>query len=295
MWDLAGKTALITGGASGIGFGMAQAFAARKMNVAIADVDVQSLEARAQELRALGAQVLPLVLDVRDRDNWEQAACEVEAKLGPVDVLCNNAGVTGYTPLAETPPEQWDWIIAVNLTGTFNGVHTIAKRMIQSKRGGHIVNTASTAGLYSLKNSTIGAYTASKYGVVGMSEQLRNELAVHGIGVSILCPGLVQTNIGRNTLKLRPGPKQDASSQLTAAELTPLQQRLRETARTYGMAPIKIGEHVARGIEHNDFYIITHPEFRRFVETRFETLLADFGESADPDLPLDPDWIVKNT
>lgn len=294
MQNLAGKTALITGGASGIGFGMAQAFAARKMNVAIADVDAQSLEARAGELRAQGAQVLPLVLDVRDRDNWERVAHETETKLGAVDVLCNNAGVTGYTPLAETPPEQWDWILAVNLTGTFNGIHTFAKRMIERKSGGHIVNTASTAGLYSLKNSTIGAYTASKYGVVGMSEQLRNELAMHDIGVSILCPGLVQTNIGRNTLKLRPGQKQDSSAP-AAATLTPLQQRLRDTARTYGMSPLKVGEHVARGIERNDFYIITHPEFRRFVEARFETLLADFGESADPDLPLDPDWIAKNT
>ncbi len=283
------RIAFITGGASGIGFGMAEAFASRGMSVAIADIDEAAIEARAQELRALGAKVLPLVLDVRDRDNWEQAARETESKLGPVDILCNNAGVTGYTPLAQTPPEQWDWIISVNLTGTFNGVHTFAQRMIDRKAGGHIVNTASTAGLYASKNFTIGAYTASKCGVIGMSEMLRTELAPHGIGVSILCPGLVKTNIGPNTIKLRPGPKTEAPA------LTPLQERLRADSRRYGMDPRKVGDRVAVAIQNNDCYIITHPEFRRFVEARFQALLADFKESADPDLTLDPDWIAKAT
>src|SRR5262245_39018703 len=176
MQQLTSKTAFITGGASGIGLAMAHAFAAQQMNVAIADVNAESLDAAASELRALGARVSAVVVDVRNRDNWEQAAARVESELGPVDVLCNNAGVTGYSPLAETAPADWDWIIAVNLTGSFNGVHTFAPRMIARGTGGHIVNTASTAGLYAMKSATVGAYVASKFGVVGMSEMLRREL-----------------------------------------------------------------------------------------------------------------------
>ena len=287
MKQLEGKTVFITGGASGIGFGMVEAFAVHQTKIAIADVDSESVEARAQELRALGAKVLSVVLDVRDRDSWERAARQTEAALGPVDILCNNAGVTAYKPLAETPPEEWDWVIAVNLTGTFNGIHTFAQRMIDRKAGGHIVNTASTAGLYSMKNATVGVYAASKYGVVGMSEMLRKELAPHSIGVSILCPGLVKTNIGPNAIKLRPGP------QSAPVEPTPLQQRLRADSRRYGMDPRKVGDRVVLAVRHNDYYVITHPEFRPFVEERFRTLLADFKESADPELPLDPDWTAK--
>lgn len=285
MKDLAGKIAFITGGASGIGFAMAQAFAREGMKVAIADVDEASLNARAQDLRDAGAQCASIQLDVRDRAAWQTAASACEAQLGPVNVLCNNAGVTSYTPLAETPAEQWDWVIAVNLTGVFNGIQTFAPRMIARKAGGHIVNTASTAGLYPMHNATVGAYVASKFGVVGMSERLRMELAPHEIGVSILCPGLVKTEIGPNTLKLRPGPPAPAP--------TPLQQELRAASRRYGMEPSKVADRVVRAIRDNEQYVITHPEFRPLIAERFETMLEAFGKSADPDLPLDPDWLSK--
>lgn len=285
MDSLNGKTAFITGGASGIGFGIAQALAAQGVKLAIADVNHETLKTAAETLRAHGATVHSLILDVRDREQWKVAADEAEANLGPVQIVCNNAGVTGYTPIVDTSPEYFDWIIAVNLTGTFNGIHTFGPRMIDRKQGGHIVNTASTAGLYPIRNSTVGAYVASKFGQVGLTEALRPEMAPHGIGVSILCPGLVTTEIGPNVMKLRPD-----AARLQQKPLTPLQQKLRARSRQFGMAPIKVGERVIRGILANELYIITHPEFREMVAERCEKLLDSFRESADPTLARDPDW-----
>lgn len=280
---LHGQVAFITGGASGIGLGMAHAFIASGAKVAIADVDGESLDAAAAELRAAGGQVIALTLDVRDRKRWIEAADAAEAALGPVRILCNNAGVTGYTAVVDTVEENWDWIQAVNLTGPYNGVRVIGRRMIDRGQGGHIVNTASTAGLYGYLAGSVSAYAASKFGLVGMSEALRREMDPHGIGVSILVPGLVTTNIGPNVMKLRPDPQ-------PAVALTPLQQELRARSRRYGMSPLKVGQRVVKGILANDMYIITHPEFREFVEARHTRMMADFGESADPELPLNPDW-----
>ena len=284
MDTLAGKTAFITGGASGIGLGMAHAFAAAGARVAIADVDAAALEAAATELRSTGGVVHALQLDVRDRKRWVEAADEAEAKLGPVSILCNNAGVTGYTAVVDTAEDNWDWIQAVNLTGPYNGVRVIGRRMIERGQGSHIVNTASTAGLYGYLAGSVSAYAASKFGLIGMSEALRREMAPHGIGVSILCPGLVKTQIGVNVMKLRP------DTPPPARPLTTLQQELRERSRRYGMSPLKVGERVVKGILTDEMYIITHPQFREFVEARHARMMADFGESADPDLPLDPDW-----
>jgi 2-hydroxycyclohexanecarboxyl-CoA dehydrogenase len=280
-----GRTAFITGGASGIGLGIAEALVAVGVKTAIADVNQESLEQAVQALRAAGGTVLGLQLDVRDRSGWREAADSAESVLGPVSILCNNAGVTGYTPLVETSPDYWDWIIGVNLTGTFNGVHTFGPRMIERGQGGHILNTASTAGLYAIRNSTVGAYVASKFGQVGLTEALRPEMAAHGIGVSVLCPGLVTTEIGPNVMRLRP----DAATVLQKP-LTPTQKKLRERSRQFGMAPIKVGQRVVQGILANELYIITHPEFREMVEQRHSNLLDHFGVSADPDLPLNPDW-----
>lgn len=285
MEQLQGRTALITGGASGIGLGIAQALVAEGVKVAIADVNADALAAATDQLRGLGAQVHALQLDVRDRARWATAADEVEAALGPISVLCNNAGVTAYTPIVDTSPDYWDWVIGVNLTGCFNGIHEVGARMVKRGQGGHIVNTSSTAGLYTMRSSTVGVYSASKFGVVGLSEALRPEMAAQGIGVSVLCPGLVTTEIGPNTMKLRP----DAAT-LQVKPLTPLQQELRAKSRQYGMSPLKVGQAVLRAVRADELYVITHPEFREMVAARCDNLLAHFRESADPDLPLNPDW-----
>jgi 2-hydroxycyclohexanecarboxyl-CoA dehydrogenase len=283
MEDLTGKVALITGGASGIGLGMAQAFAATGMRVAIADVDEAALESAAKGLREAGARVEALTLDVRDREGWQAVVDATEAALGPIQVLCNNAGVTAYEPLVQQTFDYWDWVIGVNLTGTFNGVRTLGPRMIARRVGGHIVNTASIAGLYANRNFTVGVYTASKFGVVGLSEMLRREMAAHDIGVSVLCPGLVRTNIGPNVARMRP----DAA---TPRELTEKQKQLRSRSRSEGMDPRKVGERVVKAIRANESHIITHPEFRPLIEERCREVLACFGESADPDLPVSPNW-----
>jgi len=279
-----GKTAFVTGGASGIGLGIAIALAQAGASVAIADVDAQALDAALAQLREFGTPVHALPLDVRDRAGWSAAADEAESKLGAVQILCNNAGVTGYSPIVENDEANWDWILAVNLTGPFNGVRVFGPRMIARGQGGHIVNTASTAGLYGFLSGTVGAYSASKFGLVGMSEALRRELAPHGIGVSILCPGLVSTRIGANVMKLRPDRPAEVQP------LMPLQQALRDRAARYGMSPLKVGQRVLQAILADEMFVITHPEFGEFVEARHRQLMAHFGAPADPDLPLDPHW-----
>ncbi|WP_016744524.1 SDR family NAD(P)-dependent oxidoreductase [Rhizorhabdus wittichii] len=278
-----GRTAFVTGGASGIGLGIARALIGRGARVAIADVDGAAIERAVEALSAAG-RVEGVVLDVRDRDGWQAARVAVEAALGPVGLLVNNAGVTGYDPVVDTPPAHFDWIVGVNLTGAFNGVHCFGRAMIDRGEGGHILNTASIAGLYGSNALTVGAYAASKFGLVGLSERLRVELAPHGIGVSLLCPGLVSTAIGANAAKLRPGP-----AGMTLAD-NPAFAGLRQRAPTAGLDPDRLGPFVVRAIEENRAYIIPHPHFAEQVEARHAALMADFGEPADPDLPLAPDW-----
>jgi NAD(P)-dependent dehydrogenase (short-subunit alcohol dehydrogenase family) len=284
MRDLAGRAAFVTGGASGIGLGVAAALVAEGVRVAIADIDEEQLGAAAAHLREAGGESFACTLDVRDREQWQTARAAAETALGPVSILCNNAGVTGYDRIVDTPPEHWDWILGVNLTGTFNGIHTFARAMIDRGDGGHVVNTASIAGLYGSRNLTVGAYAASKFGVVGLSERLRAELAPDGIGVSILCPGLVSTRIGANAQQLRPGPP--------GVELVdnPVFAGLRKGTPVAGLSPQTCGRSVVAAIKENRAYVITHPHFRSLVEARHEAILADFGDPADPDLPIPGNW-----
>jgi len=282
-FSVAGRTAFVTGGASGIGLGLVRALLARGAHVAVADVDAAAVARATADLSSAG-RVEGVVLDVRDRDQWRSARQAVEAALGPVSLLVNNAGVTGYDPIVDTPPEHFDWIVGVNLTGVFNGVHCFGRAMIDRGAGGHIVNTASIAGLYGSNALTVGAYAASKFGVVGLSERLRIELAPHGIGVSLLCPGLVSTSIGANAAKLRPGP--------AGVELTdnPAFAGLRSRVPAAGLDPDRLGPFVVDAIEANRAYVIPHPHFAEQVEARHRALMADFGAPADPDLPIAPDW-----
>lgn len=273
--SLAGRVAFITGGASGIGLGMAQAFAAAGMRLALADIDAE----RAQrELAALGVPGLSLGLDVRDRDAWARAVQRCETELGPIHLLCNNAGVTTYDPLIEMPPENWDWLVAVNLTGIWNGVRACGPGMSE-RRAGHIVNTASTAGLHVPQGATVGAYSATKAAVVALSEALRQELAASGVGVSVLCPGLVSTRIGETAAAQRP-----------VAAVHPRPVTLARSAPTVGVDPRKVGDRVLTGILRNEPYIITHPYLRERLEERMQALLDCYREAADPDSPVPDNW-----
>lgn len=275
-----GRTAFVTGGASGIGLGIARALRDRGARVAIADVDAAAVDRAAAELGGVEG----VVLDVRDRAGWQAARERVETMLGPVSLLVNNAGVTGYDPIVDTPPEHFDWIVGVNLTGVFNGVHCFGRAMIDRGRGGHILNTASIAGLYGSNMLTVGAYAASKFGVVGLSERLRIELAPYGIGVSVLCPGLVSTAIGANAAKLRPGPAGVALAD------NPAFAGLRNRAPAAGLDPDRLGPFVVEAIEANRAHVLPHPHFAEQVEARHRALMAEFGEPADPALPIAADW-----
>lgn len=287
MTDVRDRVAFVTGGASGIGQGIARALLASGATVVIADLELERIEAALADLAAPAARASGVVLDVRDREGWRAAKGEAERRHGPVSLLFNNAGVTAYDPIIDTPSELWDWVIAINLTGVFNGVSAFGRDMVERGGGGHIVNTASIAGVYGSNHMTVGAYIASKYGVVGMSERLRIELAPAGIGVSILCPGLVQTQIGANTRRLRPG----AEAAAAALADNPTFRKLRSSAPVSGMSPDKVGPFVLEAVRENRPYIFTHPEVRPLVEARQAGVLAGFGASADPDLVPSPNWM----
>ncbi len=278
MDRLAGKTALITGGAGGIGLGMARAFIAAGLRVAIADLNGNSLEAAAAALPGLGQAVK---LDVRYAAEWEQAVDSVEAALGPLEILCNNAGVGQGrfadgrdTVVAEMPEALWRMVLETNATGTFLGARTVASRMIARGKGGHIVNTASTGGL--MAPGGIAAYCASKFAVVGLSESMRAELAPAGIGVSVLCPGGVRSNLFASSVAIR-AQTPDAFEGLATVGTDALR-----TEQAQRMDPVRVGEMVLRAIAGNAMYIIPHPEYLGHIEERHAALVAAFGESAQP-------------
>jgi NAD(P)-dependent dehydrogenase (short-subunit alcohol dehydrogenase family) len=199
--DFSGRVAFVTGGAQGIGLGIARALATAGAKVAIADINEKALATAEQELQDT-TTAMAVALDVRDRDAYAKVADRVEAQLGPVSLLFNNAGVIGSTSPGRMSYQSWDWVIGINLHGVYHGIQTFVPRMIDRGDGGYVVNTASGAGL--VAGSSGFLYTTSKFGVVGLSEALHHELEAHRIGVSVLCPGPVATDIIRHTAELRP-------------------------------------------------------------------------------------------
>jgi NAD(P)-dependent dehydrogenase (short-subunit alcohol dehydrogenase family) len=278
MEKLAGKTALITGGASGIGLGMARAFLAAGLRVAIADINEAALAAAATTLPGLG---LAVKVDVTRAADWERAADAVEAALGGVEILCNNAGVSQgrfadgrEMTVANMPEAVWRMVLEINATGTFLGARTVVPRILARGHWGHIVNTASTGGL--MAPGGIAAYCASKFAVVGLSESMRAELAPAGIGVSVLCPGGVRSNLFASSVAVRsamPGAFDGLATVGTEA------LRIEQAQR---MDPVRVGEKVLRAIAGNALYIIPHPEYIGHIEERHAALVAAFGESAQP-------------
>jgi NAD(P)-dependent dehydrogenase (short-subunit alcohol dehydrogenase family) len=249
------RHAFITGGASGIGLAIADSLARRGVSITMADIDPDAV---AHALGTRREKFRGVALDVRDRAGWAAAKREAEAAFGPVDILVNNAGIApDGRMLADMDPASFDLIVGINLTGVFNGISAFGKDM-RAHGHGHIVNTASMAGLSAIA-PTIGGYTTSKYGVVGLSEILRLEMAPHGIGVSVLCPGLVATNLRDSTIKAG-GRVSDPNSPMMEG----------------GMNPAKVGEIVANGIAANQLYIITHPERWRDVEARHDAIRDAF-------------------
>ena len=203
MQDLAGKVAFITGGASGIGLGLAKVFGAQGVKVMLADVRQEPLEVAVAQLRAAGITAEGMVVDVSDRAAMKAAAAATVAAFGKVHLLFNNAGISFFGPMDQAKDGDWDWMLGVNLYGVVNGVQAFLPHLKAHGEPCHIVNTASMAGL--LVGPGMGLYSASKFAVVGLSNSLRLDLAPHGIGVSVLCPGFVRSNI-HEAGKIRPAP-----------------------------------------------------------------------------------------
>lgn len=191
MEDLTDKIAFITGGASGIGFGMADAFGRNGMKVMLGDIEEDALGAAVEKLRASGVEADDVVVDVAQRDSVSEAAARTVERFGKVHLLCNNAGVTVNAPFGDHSPGDWEWVIDVDFMGVVYGTEEFLPHLERHGEGGHIVNTSSMAGLVPTPFGE--PYCASKFGVVGLSESWVAELAPHKIGVSVLCPGMTQS------------------------------------------------------------------------------------------------------
>jgi NAD(P)-dependent dehydrogenase (short-subunit alcohol dehydrogenase family) len=261
-----GKTAFITGGARGIGLGIARALGRAGAKLALADIDRAALATAKSELSELTA-VETFVLDVRDRQAYAQAADETESGLGPVLILCNNAGVAGSAPVTRLTYEYWDWVMGINLNGVINGIQTFLPRMLKRSAGGHIVNTASGAGLAATSSGLL--YTTSKFAVVGLSESLRQALEPFNIGVSVLCPGPVNTQIVSNSRDTQP------PTPVTAEEAKVFETVIAQVNAflAAGADPNEVGEMVLAAIKADRLYIHTDRIMEGLIEARAKALI----------------------
>ncbi len=269
MKNLAGKTAIVTGGASGIGLGISRALLAAGMNVAIGDLREDELRS-ARETLGDPERLLASQLDVTDREAYAAFADAVEERFGHIHLLANNAGVVVSGPIEQASFSDWDWLIDVNLRGTANGIVIVLPRILSHGEGGHILNTASTSGLLPHPGATI--YVTTKSALIGMSEAMRGELEPRGVIVSVLCPGPVQSRIsdaGRNRSDTYAGSGYQSAPAAGSGDLPP-----------WMMSADEVGELVRSGIERDLLYIFTHSEHREGLEERASAIL-----SALPDRP----------
>lgn len=268
MTDVSGRAAFITGGANGIGLGIARAFAGAGVRLGLVDIDADALDRAKAELSAI-TQVETAVLDMRDRASFEAVADDFEAKLGPISLVVNNAGVAGGAAATKMTYELWDWGLDINLGGVVNGVQTFLPRIAKRREGGHIVNTASGAGLVATASGVL--YCTAKYAVVGMSEALQLELAPLGIGVTVLCPGPVATGIVSRTRGHQPGINAGMSAeQVAAAEA---QAEATTQWLQAGVSPEAVGDMVLEGIRENQLYIHTDRVVEEGIKVRCKALL----------------------
>ncbi len=271
MRNVEGKVAFITGGDSGIGLGMARAFAEAGMKIVITYRTQRHLDQAMQSLRSAANRVHAINVDVTDRPGMEKAAAEAERVFGKIHVLVNNAGVGVFAPLTTATYNDWDWAMGINVTGVFNGVHVFLPRIRSHGEGGQIVATSSIAGL--IVDDGPGIYSASKFAVVGMMEALRAELADANIGVSVFCPGVVNTDIGESN-RNRPASLSDPAAKPPDPKmLARMRASMRRMGPPPGMDPLDAGRLVLRGIRNNDLYILNTPEFEADLRARSEAII----------------------
>jgi NAD(P)-dependent dehydrogenase (short-subunit alcohol dehydrogenase family) len=257
------RTAVVTGGAAGIGLAMARAFASRGARLVLADIDEQALAVAEKELAQGGARVLGVPTDVRERAQLQALAETSLRRFGRVHILCNNAGIAVFGPLSQATPQEWETSFAINFWGVVHGVEAFLPHLLEHGDG-HVVNTASMAGLTGMLG--LGIYCATKFAVVGYTESLQRELEPQGIGVSVLCPMIVRTGIGENSRRLlgRPEPGGGADAGLPPPGFGSV------------IAPEEVADRVVRAIERRELYILTHPEQREILRRRFERQDAAF-------------------
>ena len=278
MKDLEGKTAFITGGGSGVALGQAKVFSEDAgMKVVIADIRQDHLDQAVTYFATKKLPVHAIHLDITDRKAYLRAADEAERVFGPVDLLCNTAGVSQFGPIEQATDDDWDWQIDVNLKGMINGIQTFMPRMIKRGAGGHIVNTASMSAFVALPNT--GIYCTTKYAVRGLSESLRIELEKYNIGVSLLCPGGVNTNIHESVLS-RQGKYWNTGYYGADPEVF---KRLKGVIES-GIDPVDLARIVLAAVRRNDFWILHYPEFIPTLEKYNEqviTALKQYEGDAD--------------
>jgi NAD(P)-dependent dehydrogenase (short-subunit alcohol dehydrogenase family) len=277
MRELAGRAAFVTGGAGGIGLALGRGFAEAGMKVMLADIETEALAAAVESLQKSGPDVRGVVCDVADPVSVARAAEASYAAFGNVHVVCNNAGVAAAGGIDNISLDNWRWVLDVNLMGVLHGIASFLPHIRKHGEGGHIVNTASMAGM----NSGLGfsPYVASKFAVVGLSEGLATQIKPLGIGVTVLCPGYVRTRIGESG---RNRPERYGATQAPPDPASPAGLLLAYIAERLqsGLDSSEVAARVLAAIREDDLYVFTHPEMRDEVEARFAAINAAMDKAA---------------
>lgn len=275
MQSFENQIAFITGGASGAGFGQAQVFGRAGAKIVVADIRTDAVAKAVADLQAEGITAHGITLDIMDRAAYARAADEVESVFGAAPTLLfNTAGVNSFGPVEDTSYDDFDWIVGVNLGGVINGMVTFVPRMIASGKPGHIVTTSSLGGL--MGSALAAPYSAAKAAVVNLMESYQQGLAKHQIGVSVLCPANIKSNIAEAS-RLRPaqfGQSGYVENEDSIASLHSIHQ--------HGMDPVELAEHVKAGIVANQLYIIPYPEAKEGLRAHFDLIVESV-------LPLEAD------
>jgi NAD(P)-dependent dehydrogenase (short-subunit alcohol dehydrogenase family) len=258
MGDLTDKVCVVTGGGSGIGRALARRFAAAGMRIAIGDIEAAAIDATLDALGGDGERAVGVRCDVRSIEDVQRLREETLKRFGGVHLVCLNAGVAPVSPILDTPLEVWNWVLDVNLRGVIHGVHVFSP-LLAGQGAGHVVCTASAAGL--IDTPTVAPYGVTKHAVVGLAAALRQELAASGVGVSVLCPGLIRTRIFESE-RNRPAGMHDPSRD------NPIQNNYRESMAATGAPPEQVAEVVHQAVLDNQFFVFPTADFDQMIESR---------------------------
>ena len=267
MENVRDKVAVVTGGASGIGRELCRAFARAGARIVVADVDERGMAETTAAVKQEGSAAIEVRTDVSRLADVQALADRAYQHWGAVHVLCNNAGVTVHGGLESATHRDWEWVIGVNLWGVIHGIEAFVPRMVAKGEPGHIVNTASMAGL--IASQGLGVYNTTKYAVVGLSETLQKDLRPYNIGVSVLCPMGVATAI-RDSERNRPAPLQNPERRASSDDITLIGRTL---------TPAHVAERVLRAVVANRLYVITHEEGLDPLRRRFQRMERAIEES----------------